>query len=766
MTFFNEHSGSLPGILWQGQIVDDSTWKGNVPLTKWSDPDEIPGFGFRYKVRIFGRDTLDKNELPDEQLEMATVLYPVTAGSGGAGNFQTPALTKGTFVVGYYADGVDGREPVILGALANNDQIELSQTNPQSGFVPRSGYTGEKVALYSIPPGGSAPAGGPLPKESALAYELWLSSDDQLMEEDGNKTTALKSPKRCKSSDTDETKVKLENLIKDINNAQKTINSWTSVVDKSIKYKGQQLSLEEYVAIKLKEGAKEIAKSIKGTVEGIHKYTKEKANKKFKKTYGQTPPNKLPDLKKKIKFANKLIGIIFDTIIDKLSGMALKFLNDMFGTGVGKLINVPLCATENFIGGLLGSLAGFVTSSIKKLLAPIQGISSTALGLAEDILGFIKGLLGYHCPDVTSWSFWKGSQGNTTDTINSAQNIFNKAQQVASQVTSVVDPDTFNFDFDVNDLLNPFTCNTDPQPCGPPKVKFVGGNPQTPATANAIISAAGNIIGVDLISKGFGYLSTPAIKIADNCGIGKGAKAIAVMKEISPTGGGDNKDQPQYEVEKIIIPDAGKNYLQTPNGSSGGDEKVFAKTCDSTIKKASGTWDPPYEKGQTMVIEIGDTVQHPGQPSYVSSIAETIKAPGCVELPQITPTGIVKDDGKSINKEQKTDSEKYYTKLSMCEIYVSNPGLNYSSKDKLVVEPANGAKGELVLGPFGSIEKINMSQCGEGYTETPNIYIQTESGYNVELLPVFTVETVQDIAAVPAVAQQQLISVIDCVGKV
>lgn len=766
MSFFNEYSGSLPGILWQGQIVDDSTWKGNIPSEKWQDSNQIPGFGFRYKVRIFGRDTSDTGELPDDQLEMATVLYPVTGGSGHAGSFQTPNLRKGTFVVGYYADGIDGREPVILGAIGNNDQVTLSQITPQSGFTPRSGYTGENVALYNIPPGGSPAVGGPEPKEGVLSYETWLSVDDQLMEEDGNKTTPLKSPKRCKASDTDEIKVKLENLIKDINNAQKAVNSWTSVVDKPIKYKGQQVSLEEYVAIKLQEGTKEIAKSIKGTVEGIRKYTKEKANEKFKKTYYTTPPNKLPALKKKIKTADKLIDKIFDQIIAKLPSMILKFLNNMFAKGAGKLINVPLCATENFIGGLLGSIAGFITSSIKKLLAPIQGLASSALGLANDILGFIQGLLGYYCPQVTSWSFWKGAQGNINDTIGSAQNIFNKSQQVASKVTSVVDPDTFNFDFSVDDLLDPFTCNTNPQPCGPPKVKLVGGNPKVPAAGNAIISAAGKIIGVDLVSKGAGYLSTPAVKIVDDCGIGKGAKAIVIMKKTSDTGGGDNQDQPQYEVEKVIIPDQGKNYLQAPDGSTGGDEKVFAKVCDSTIQKADGTWDTPYEKDQEMKIEIGDTVQFPGQPPYVSTVAETIKAPGCPPEQQITPSKITNDKGNPINKEQKTDPEKYFTKLSMCEIYVANPGLNYSEKDKLVIEPANGAKGELVLGSFGNIEQVKLSQCGEGYTETPNIYIQTESGYNVELLPVFTVETVQDIAEVPPIAQQQLISVIDCVGKV
>jgi len=768
MSFFNEYSGSLPAIFWQGQIVDDSTWKANVPSTKWKDPNEIPGFGFRYKVRIFGRDTSDKNELPDDQLEMATVLYPVTGGSGHAGSFQTPNLRKGTFVVGYYADGIDGREPVILGAIGHNDQVKLNQKNPQSGFVPRSGYTDEKVPLFSIPPGSSPPAGGPAPKEGTLSYETWLSSDDQLMQEDGNKETALKSPKRCKSSDTDETKTKLQNLIKDIKSAQKSVNSWTSVVDKPIKYKGQELSLEEYVAQKVQEASKEIAKSIKGTVEGIRKYTKEKANEKFKKTYDKTPPNKLPALKKKIKKSDKLIDKIFDTIVDKLPSMALKFLNNMFAKGVGKLINVPLCATENFIGGLLGSIAGFITSSIKNLIAPIQGLSSAALGLAADVLGFINGLLGYSCPETTSFSLWKGDVGNAADSVGSAQNIFNKAKQVASQAAAVANPDNFNFDFNVNDLLNPFTCNTNPQPCGPPKVKFVGGNPLVSAAGNAIIGAAGQIVGVDLVTQGIGYLSTPLVKIVDNCGKGAGATAVAIMQP--QTGIGTTATEPQYQVEQVIITDPGTGYIQTPDGSTGGDGTVFAEPCDSTIQKADGSWDPPYQTGQSMNVEVGDTVQHPGQAPYVSTVAETITAPGCSPAVSQTAdplTNPITEVGSPVNVEQTNPSpDQYFTTLSMCEIYVANPGLNYSEGDQLVIEPANGATGNIVLGPFGSIEQIDLSQCGEGYTEAPNIYIQTESGYNAELLPIFTVVSVPDVAQVPPNLQQKIISVIDCVGKV
>lgn len=775
MSNFQEHTGFLPAILWQGQIVDDPSWKGNTPGTKFKNPvTDIPGFGFRYRVRIFGRDTSNKNDLPDNQLEMASVLYPVTGGSGHAGSFQTPNLRKGALVIGYYADGTDGREPVILGTYGNNDQIKLSQTIPLTGFTPYSGYIGEQVAGYSIPPGGSPPANGTgAPQEGAVAQgQNGETSADQLMMDDGGTKTPLKSPYSCKDTNVTETKLKIENLQKDILKAQKFVNSWVATIEKPIKYKGQQLSLEEYVAIKLQEATKAITKSIKDQVEKIRKFAKEQLEKKKKKTYQQSP-NKLPEENKKSKILNKLFDAIFDKIIDKLPAMILGFLKDAFSKGAGKIINVPECASENIIGGLLGSIAGFITSSVKKIVKPIASLANTALGLVSDILGFIKGLLGYACPEVTEWSWWNGAISQGSGLASSAKNIFEKAKKVASEATEVIDPDNYKFDIDIKKLANPTGCNTDPQPCGPPKVAFFGGNPVVSAAANVIISSTGEVIGVDLINKGIGYKKEPIVSVEDDCGNGKGANVKAIMKETDPDP--NDPDTPLYEVEKVIVvPDASNNpdsntgsgsgYLQTPDGSTGGNGIIFAGKCDSTIKKSDGTWDKPYEKGEIMNIEVGDTVKLPGQIPYVSQIAETITAPGCVEEDQEQDKKSSTSTGQTLNDKTKTEDE-YTVTLSMCEVYVTNPGINYDKNDELVIEPANGAKGEIVVGDFGSIEKINMTQCGLGYTEAPTIYIKTQTGYNVGLSPVFTVETVENIAEVPAELQGSLISVIDCVGK-
>ena len=39
--------------------------------------------------------------MPDDALPWATVMYPVTAGGGGRGNYESSALVAGTFVFGF-----------------------------------------------------------------------------------------------------------------------------------------------------------------------------------------------------------------------------------------------------------------------------------------------------------------------------------------------------------------------------------------------------------------------------------------------------------------------------------------------------------------------------------------------------------------------------------------------------------------------------------------------------------------------------------------
>lgn len=139
--FNNQISGKNEYYWFLGQVVDEVNWQGNIN-SKIHKRDDVPGWGYRYKIRIFGRDTRTK-DVPDDQLEMAEVVLPVTAGSGHAGSVQTPNIRQGAFVVGFYKDGMDATEPVITGILMNNSQTRLFGGDPEFGYEPRSGYLGK-----------------------------------------------------------------------------------------------------------------------------------------------------------------------------------------------------------------------------------------------------------------------------------------------------------------------------------------------------------------------------------------------------------------------------------------------------------------------------------------------------------------------------------------------------------------------------------------------------------------------------------------------
>ena len=126
---------------WIGQVVNSDSWKGNIPASPILGNSAQAGFGERYKVRILGYHPQDQSELADDDLPFAYVMYPVTAGGGNKGVWQSSNLKQGNFVFGFYLDGEDAQQPVIMGVIGNNSyQWVLSQPGSKLGFLPFSGF--------------------------------------------------------------------------------------------------------------------------------------------------------------------------------------------------------------------------------------------------------------------------------------------------------------------------------------------------------------------------------------------------------------------------------------------------------------------------------------------------------------------------------------------------------------------------------------------------------------------------------------------------
>jgi len=106
--------------IWIGRVVSSVSWQDNIEAAHF-DTKEQKGWGYRYRVRYFGLHSADTNDVPDEQLPMANVILPVTAGSGLGGSFDTPAILAGSIVIGFFLDGMGGQEPYITGVLINSN---------------------------------------------------------------------------------------------------------------------------------------------------------------------------------------------------------------------------------------------------------------------------------------------------------------------------------------------------------------------------------------------------------------------------------------------------------------------------------------------------------------------------------------------------------------------------------------------------------------------------------------------------------------------
>ena len=64
---------------------------------------------------------------------------------------------------------------------------------------------------------------------------------------------------------------------------------------------------------------------------------------------------------------------------------------------------------------------------------------------------------------------------------------------------------------------------------------------------------------------------------------------------------------------------------------------------------------------------------------------------------------------------------------------------------------------------FGSLAKVNIINSGQGFTEFPNIYIESDTGYNAKIIPIFAIKRVGDKKII--ITPEQVVNVVDCVGK-
>ena len=128
---------------WIGQVCQSKFWRENLTNKPVANRDDIPGFGYRYKVRIMGihdkpegigrvvagagdaltgnKYDFDRRNPPptDEELPWCGVINSPWGGGEGA-SLQTPGIRQGSFVIGFFLDGINKNNPIIFGVLGND----------------------------------------------------------------------------------------------------------------------------------------------------------------------------------------------------------------------------------------------------------------------------------------------------------------------------------------------------------------------------------------------------------------------------------------------------------------------------------------------------------------------------------------------------------------------------------------------------------------------------------------------------------------------
>ena len=365
-----------------GQVADDSTWRENQNPEKFDTTEEMPAWGYRYKVRIIGHHDQEESSVTAEQLPWAQVMYPVTAGTGHGGSFMTPAIRQGSFVFGFFLDGKDQQNPIIMGCLGNNAKTKLERKMGTEGsggknFTPVSFFSQmlnpepndqKKLKDADFAPGQAgndaynSPSDSNVSAESSDANNLYTVSDERTeytLEE--NHTLACPNPDT--QSDTKNIQTVIATLTEKIERFQQSLLDANKAGGLPI------LESNKDIDAAIESASEEIAKFMKGTMNKLQQFTTKEFNEKLAPIENLTPPSHtLEVLQKKVEGLEK-IACMFN-------GMAGLALAGLIAAALKKAFNRKKKLSEQAAANTATSEAGVVGVSTEAVIPSVPTLDT------------------------------------------------------------------------------------------------------------------------------------------------------------------------------------------------------------------------------------------------------------------------------------------------------------------------------------------------------------------------------------------------------
>jgi len=111
-----EYMGRNGFVWWQGVVEDIQ------------DPLKIG----RVRVRVLGWHTDDKAQIPTEDLPWAGVIMPTNSASVSGKGWSPTGILQGTWVIGFFRDGLNAQEPLVFGTLGGINTVRIPVPDLQS----------------------------------------------------------------------------------------------------------------------------------------------------------------------------------------------------------------------------------------------------------------------------------------------------------------------------------------------------------------------------------------------------------------------------------------------------------------------------------------------------------------------------------------------------------------------------------------------------------------------------------------------------------
>ncbi len=571
------------------------------------------GWGNRFRVRILGYHPYSVIDLPDDKLPWAQALLGCTDGSGAANRATSVKISPGDSVFGFFLDGDNAQQPVIIGVFGRTNMVPSGQY--AGPFQPFTGYTGAvKNDGANIPRNESNESNTTSQKhvrsvDNATAKKLNSSNgtggdpanpnaEISASSAIGQKVTAADSGE---DSAVKTIKNDVSNFVQKIQNITDGVTGFMSDVNKGIGNVKQDLYKEiQDMTSSIQRGASRMVQDMTKNLtdamvpvlnQGLQVLYDGVYATVFAATQSDPIATKAGTIAQAlligpVKKLSDAIPCIANNVINGLSGMIEGVLKNV----VDNVTNFASCIADQVVGSIINHIIGGVTKFIQPLLggldkilmgfSPLNFLKNTA----DAILGIADSL---SCNAISpefnlasnEWIIGKGSSDKVgrpvseiLETANQALSIGTAALDTVQEIAGAADSALGVFDF-MNPsvsvpgfksaLGNCFAGLPELGGCGGTKIKIFGGN-GSGGTANAIFGGikalanadrglTGSLLGVDLVNGGGGYTFPPFVEIVDECDRGYGASARAII-DYDP-------DSPTYQqIIDIYVVTEGENY--------------------------------------------------------------------------------------------------------------------------------------------------------------------------------------------------------------